>query len=87
MIEKLIKEHIEKLTLNDIDMFAKKNDVILSNEELNCVFDVVKNNWYDLIYGDYNSIFENNRSKINDSNYDKIRELFDFFKKKYQRFL
>ena len=87
MIQNLIKEHILKLTIEDIDKFGKENNIYLSYEELNNVYDIIKNNWYDLIYGDSNSVFENNRFKINDENYKKAKELFEFFKKKYQRFL
>lgn len=87
MIENLIKEHINKLTVNDIDRFAKENNIILSDEELNNIFIIVKNDWHDLIYGNSEMIFTNNRSKVSDCNYEKIKELFNFFKKKYQRFL
>lgn len=87
MIENLIKEHIDKLTTFDVDRFAKENSIFLNSEELNNVYDIVKRNWKELVYGDSNSIFESNRSKVNSNNYDKIKELFDLFKKKYQRFL
>lgn len=87
MVENLIKEHISKLTIDDINKFAKENNIYLANEELDNVYNIVKNNWYALVYGDSNSVFENNRSKVNSDNYNKIKDLFDFFKKKYQRFL
>jgi len=87
MIENLIKEHVSKLSKEDVNKFAKDNNIILDSNEVDTVYNVIKNRWKELIYGDYNSIFESNRSKINSSSYDKIRDLFDFFRKKYQRFL
>ena len=87
MIEILIKEHIEKLTTFDIDRFAKENNIFLNSEELDNVYDIVKRNWKELVYGDSNGVFESNRSKVDSNNYDKIKDLFDLFKKKYQRFL
>lgn len=87
MIQNLIKEHISRLTHTDVDKFAKENNIFLTDEELNNVYNVIKNDWYELVYGDSNSVFNNNRSKISDESYSKIKELFDFFKKKYQRFL
>lgn len=87
MIENLIKEHINKLTIFDVDRFAKDNNIFLNSEELDNVYDIVKRNWKELVYGDSNSIFESNRSKVDSNNYDKIKDLFDLFKKKYQRFL
>jgi len=87
MILNLIKEHVNKLTINDLDRFAKENNILLTEEELNNLLIIVKNDWYELIYGDSSAVFCNNRSKIKDDNYQKIEELFYFFKKKYQRFL
>ena len=87
MIQNLIIEHVSKLTVDDIDKFAKDNNIFLTSEELDNVYSIVKNNWYELVYGDSNSIFNNNHSKVTEESFNKIKELFDFFKKKYQRFL
>jgi len=87
MFKKLIKEHIDKLTTDDIARFAKENNIILNEDELNNLLIIVKNDWEELIYGDYKQVFSNNRSKVTNDNYNKIEELFYFFKKKYQRFL
>lgn len=87
MIENLIKEHINKLTISDVKLFAKDNNIYLSDEEANNIYDIVKRNWKELVYGDSNGVFESNRFKVEDKNYDRIKELFDLFKKKYQRFL
>lgn len=87
MIENLIREHVSKLTKDDVDKFGKDNNIFLNSNELDTVYNIVKNNWRELVYGDYNSIFENNRSKVSNESYTKIRDLFDFFRKKYQRFL
>lgn len=87
MFQNLIKERVKKLTIEDIDKFAKENNIFLEDEELNNVLDIIHNNWYGLIYGNAESIFSSNRSKVSAKNYDKIKNLFDFFKKKYQNFL
>lgn len=87
MIENLIKEHINKLTISDVKSFAKENNIYLSDEEASNIYDIVKSNWKELVYGDSNGVFESNRFKVEDKNYDRIKELFDLFKKKYQRFL
>ena len=87
MIENLIKEHINKLTISDVKLFAKDNNIYLNDEEASNIFDIVKSNWRELVYGDSSSVFESNRFKVEDKNYGKIKDLFDLFKKKYQRFL
>ena len=33
MIEKLIIQYIDRMTLTDIDDFAKKNGIVLTNDE------------------------------------------------------
>ena len=42
MIENLIKEHINKLTISDIKVFAKDNNIYLNDEEASNIYDIVK---------------------------------------------
>lgn len=87
MIQNLIKEQVSKLNIEDINRIAKENNIILNLEEANNILIIVKRDWYQLVYGNSELIFENNKDKVSHDNYDKLRNLFYFFKKKYQRFL
>lgn len=87
MVEKIIREKVASLTVTDIETFASKNNIVLNSSELNNILEIIKNNWYDLVYGDSNNIFTSNRSKVSEDNYMKIEQLFNCFKKKYQKFL
>lgn len=83
----LIKNYINKLTINDVNSLAIKNDINLNNDELNFVYDKIKNNYNDLLYGDYAYIFNELKNNVSENNYYKIKELFDTYKQKYQSLL
>ncbi len=87
MFNKLIENYINNMNVNDVDKFARKNGIILKNEELNVIYETIKNNWQTIIYGDYTSVFNSIKDRISPSTYKKAEELFFYFKDKYQRFL
>ena len=87
MFNKLIENYINNMNVNDVDKFARKNGIILKNEELNVIYETIKNNWQTIIYGDYTSGFNSIKDRISPSTYKKAEELFFYFKDKYQRFL
>ena len=87
MINKLIENYINIMTLDDIDKFAKTNGVTLTNKELDILLKTIKKDWHTILYGNYQSVFESIKSNLNPNTYQKAEELFLFFKNKYQRFL
>ena len=68
-------------------MIAKQNNIMLNDDELNYVYNQIKNNWYTLIYGDTTQIFKDLKNNVNNTNYLKIKDLYETYKKKYQSFL
>ena len=87
MINKLIENYINTMTLDDIDKFAKTNGVTLTNKELDILLKTIKKDWHTILYGNYQSVFEKVKPNLHPNTYQKAEELFLFFKKKYQRFL
>lgn len=87
MINRIIENYIKNMKKSDITTFAKKNNISLEDNELNIIYETIKKDWYTIIYGNYNEIFEEIKNKINEKNYKKIEELFFYFKNKYQKFL
>lgn len=83
----LIKNYINKLTINDVNSLAIKNDINLSNDELNFIYNIIKNNYNDLLYGDSTYIFNELKNNVSENNYFKIKELFNTYKQKYQSLL
>ncbi len=86
-MEQIIKNYIDKISINDINRFANKYDIILNNDELNLIYKYIKKDWKTIIYGNYNSILNDLKSKIDINKYNKIEKLFYKFKSKYQHLL
>lgn len=86
-MKQLIKNYINKLTINDTKALASKNNINLNDDELNFVHNQIKNNWYTLIYGDPTNLFNELKSKVSNTNYLKIKDLYTTYKQKYQSFL
>lgn len=87
MKDKLIKNYINNLKIKDIKDFALKNDILINDNEADYLFNIVKNNYQELIYGIPNTIFKNIKDKINDESYQKIIKLYFLYKNKYQHLL
>ena len=86
-MDKLIKEYVDKLTINDINKFAVSNNIFLDNDELNLIYKYIKNDWKAIINGNYKGILNDLKSKLNINKYNKIEQLFYKFKSKYQNLL
>lgn len=87
MYEFLIKNYISKLTLTDIDEFAKKNGIELNEDELRLVEQHIRKDWHTIIYGNPRPILDNLKSKLNNLQYKKIENLYIEFKDKYENYL
>ena len=87
MKDKLIKNYINNLKIKDIKDFALKNDILINDNEADYLFNIVKNNYQELIYGNPNAIFKNIKDKSNDDSYHKIIKLYFLYKNKYQHLL
>ena len=87
MKDKLLKNYINNLKKEDINAFALNNNITLSNEELDIIYDTIKNDYSNLLYGNHDIVFEQLKTKVSTDNYDKIIDLFFEYKKKYAYFL
>ena len=75
MIEKFIINYIEKIKKEDIIDFGLKYNINLNNTETDFIYENIKKNWRELVYGNPTPIF-NELKKISSSNYQKIEELY-----------
>jgi hypothetical protein len=87
MNEFLIKNYISKITKEDINKFAKKHNIELTNEELKLVEQYIKNDWKTIIYGNPKPILDSLKEKLNQETYQKIENLYIEFKDKYKHYL
>jgi len=86
MKDKLIKEYIDKITINDVISFGNKNGISLNNEEALLVLKYIKNDWRTIIYGNPNSILSDLKTHLGNK-YIKIEQLYTYFKNKYKDLL
>lgn len=85
-MKSLLKNYIEKLTLDEIREFGQKNGINISNTEYQFILDLVQGNFEDMLQNEdkYLNILE---QKINPQEFKKIKNLFLEYKKKYKGYL
>ena len=87
MFKKLIENHIKNLTKKDIIDYSKNENINLNNNEIDIIFNYIKNDYKTLLYGDSSYIFKDLKNRINPTSYQKIKSLYDTYKDKYKNYL
>ncbi len=87
MNEFLIKNYISRLTLSDIDEFAKKHGIELNDDELKLIDGYIRREWHTIIYGNPRPILDSLKKNLNEYKYQKIENLYVEFKNKYKNYL
>lgn len=83
----MIQNYITKVTENDIMKFALQNGISLSSSEVSILYHTLQKDYEVLLYGDSSALWNRLKEDIRPQNYDKIYDLFVFYKKKYQSYL
>lgn len=83
MKERLIREYVNRMTLDDVNSFALQNGIILSSEELNLIYEYAKNDWHTIVFGNPRGILDDLKNKLNPVSYQKIEGLYIYFKNRY----
>lgn len=87
MIEKLIGQYVNKLTLTEIKEFAKSNGIIINNDVAKIIYKYIKSDWHTIVYGNARPILDEIKKQIDLDTYLKIENLYVDFKQKYQSYL
>ena len=82
----LITKYINLLKIEDIKNFGIKNNIFLSDNESNYIYNVLKTKSKDLI-NNSNDVFNDARKYIDENNLIKIERLFYEYKKRYRNYL
>ena len=78
----LIIKNIHKLRLQDVENFAKKNEIVYTKEEALIVYQFIQYHYHDLL--DENiRVFEEIKGKISPVLYQKLLTLYIDYKQKY----
>ena len=78
MKEKIIKSYINHLTKDDIMLYAKKNNIILNNNELDIIYNNIKNN-YDELKNNPLYVLNKYKNELNINTYNKLYELYTIY--------
>ena len=79
MYENIIKNYVDKLTKEDIINYSKKEDIFLNDNEINVIYDEIKNKWKQLYNGN-TRVITDLENKINNKAYNKLIDLYNTYK-------
>ena len=82
MYKELVLKYIKNLTPADIENYAKSRNIILSNDEINIIFNFILK-YYEDILNKNTEVFKKLKPYINDELYNKIISLYEENKNKY----
>ena len=83
----IIERYMNKLSKTDVDAFARKNNVFLSEQELEFAYVFVKKNWQTIIANPNSLNLDRYKDRFSEDNFNKIKKLFNEYSAKYQSFL
>ena len=79
----LVKRYMDNLTKEQVMNFAQKNQIFLSQEELDFTYTFVKKNW-EMIFRNPNLLrLERYKDRFSPENFVKIQKLFVMYYQKY----
>ena len=78
MKERIIKSYIKFITKDDILNYARNNNIILDNQELDTIYYEIKNN-YEKILNNPTEELNNIKNKVSNNTYNKIYELYTIY--------
>ena len=82
MNDYIISKYINNITLNNINDFAKKEGILLKNDELNTINFYIKNHWKTFYYGNPENLFKELKEKLEEKTNNKVIELYNEYKKR-----
>lgn len=81
MKKDLIKNYINKLTIEDIINYLKKEMVPATKEEINLLYTTIKTKYNEILDSDFIIYIKNYQTKFNKHLYNKIIEKYNEYKK------
>jgi hypothetical protein len=80
--EFLIKEFVNRLTIDDIKNFSNKKGIEVNEKEIRIIYDYIKKYWRTIVYGNPKEILNELKEKVSETTYNKIEKLYIEFKEK-----
>lgn len=83
----IVDSYMRNLSITDVDNFAKKKNVNLSEEELQFTYSFIKKNYKEMLQNPKLFNIDRYKAKYSPENFDKIKKVFTEYFSKYHRFL
>lgn len=83
MKEMFIKKYVDMLTKEDILKFASLNNVELSSNEVDIIYNAIKNEWETIVFDDYRIILNKYKNNFPVEKLKKIEDLILLYKNKF----
>lgn len=83
----LIKRYMDNLSINQVNDFAQKNNVFLSESELNFTFEFIKKNWEMIFRNPTLLKLERYKEQFSEENFIKIQKLINMYYQRYGHLL
>jgi len=75
----ILKNYINKLTINDIKNYVIKNNYIVSDKDINTIYNYIKRYWEDIYNGNL-EYFNKIKKEVDYSTYNLIINLYNKYK-------
>ena len=85
-MKSLIRNYIELLSIDKLKEFSLKNNINLTDKELNYILKLVKENYDEILLND-TKYLEEIKNNINPNEFQKIKDLYLYYKNKYKGYL
>lgn len=82
-----ISQYVSRLTKEDVKTFALKNDIYLDNQELDVIYDNLKQHWETVLYGNPEVVFEKLKHQLSKESYHKGLQLYQYYHNLYKDYL
>ena len=83
----LVEKFMDRLTIDEVNNFAIKKGVHLTESELEFTYNFVKKNWKNVLANPTLLNLDRYSNIYSSSNLQKIKVIFNEYSQKYQRFL
>ncbi len=78
----IIQRYINQLTKEDIINYTNKQNISLTNKEIDIIYYYIKNKSNEFLKGNHEEILQELKQKLTNSTYKKIEEIYIMYKNK-----
>ena len=78
----IIEKYIKKLTKQDIINYTTKQNISLTESEINIIYNYIKTKYKDFLNGNEKKLLSEIKQKVKPTTYKKIEQLYNLYQNK-----